>query len=314
MIEQNLTGYAVWVAGASLLGLVLFFIFSRQKKLGSAAGWTAALAVPLAVIGARLLYVLVRIEWFQEIGLENIFWPIGGDYNYWGSAQGFGLWGAVGGAALAAVIAAKKTRRSTGDIMDALAPAAALIIALCRFGEFLNGEGLGPEVENDSLMFFPFAVTDEWGGQYAVFMLEGLAGLIILAVVLTVGRKYSGGNRARLFLLLYSSSQIVLESLRHDYCLTWQFLKISQLICALVLAGMMLAATLRHNRSKGVLWVCWIVFLAVIGLLIWTEFAIDKSADLSLEMAAVLELLSCTVLGISAGTVVLPGKTGGKGK
>lgn len=315
MSEPNLTAYGLWIAAAVLLGTAFFLMLSRKKIGWNAAVWTAVLAIPLGLAGARLLYTGMKIKWFMEIGLENILWPMTEDHNYWGDAQGFALWGAAGGVALAALLGSRLSRKSAGDVMDALAPAAALTIALCRFGEFLIGEGVGPDVEDEALWFFPLAVTDEYYARYAVFMLEGLVALIILAVLLTWGRRYTGGDRARLFLILYSASQVLLESLRRDSFLAWQFLRVSQLICVLVMTGMMIAATIRRRHPAGavlrmgiVVPVAWAVFLAVVGGLVWLEFAIDKSATLELETAYIIEAVCCVALGVTSGLVVLPKK------
>ncbi len=320
MSEPNLTAYAAWIAAAVLLGAA-FFLAGSRKRLGRAAIWTVLLAIPLGLIGARLLYVGVRIRWFLEIGMGNAVWPAGEDHFYWGDAQGFALWGATAGVALAAFIAGKRTGRKAGEILDALAPAAALTIALCRFGEFLIGEGVGRYVENEALAFFPVAVSDGWTDRYAIFMLEGLVALIILAVVCTYGKRYAGGNRARLFLILYCSTQVLLESLRRDSYLSWQFLRVSQLIAALVLAGMMIAAETRRGKPVGeglrkgkIIRVSWCLFLAAVGCCVWLEFAIDKSATLSVELAHVLELICCAVLGITSSRVILPVTAKGKNR
>ena len=321
MSEPNLTGYGLWIAAAVLLGAAFFLLYGRKRIGLAAVVRTLALTVPLGLIGARLLYVALRIKWFQEIGLENILWPMTEEHFYWGDAQGFALWGAVGGAALAALLAAKRSGKKAGEVMDALAPAAALTIALCRFGEFLIGEGVGPEVENEALWFFPVAVSNEWSSQYAVFMYEGFTALVILAMLLTWGRRYAGGDRARLFLILYSATQVLLESLRRDSFLAWQFLRVSQLICALVLAGMMLAALARRKRPEGaalrkgpVVPVAGGLFLAVVGFVVWLEFAIDKSAVLELGTAYLLEAVSCVALGVTSALVILPKKAGGREK
>ena len=320
MSEPNLTAYARWIAAAVLAGAAFFWAGSR-KRLGRAALWTVLLAIPLGLIGARMLYVGVRIRWFLEIGMENALWPAGEEHFYWGDAQGFGLWGAAAGVALAALIAGKSTGRKAGEILDALAPAAALTIALCRFGEFLIGEGVGSYVENEALAFFPVAVSDEWSDRYAVFMLEGLVALIILALVCTYGKRYTCGNRARFFLILYSSAQVLLESLRKDNYLSWQFLRVSQLIAVLVLAGMMAAAELRRGKAEGaglrrgrIIPVCWGLFLAAVGCCVWLEFAIDKSATVSVELAHALELICCVALGVTSSKVILPAAAEGKNR
>jgi len=312
MMEPNLTAYAGWIAGSIALGM-LFLWLTEGKRLGSRLAWTMVLGTLLGLVGARLLYVTVRIRWFLEIGLENLAWPVSEMHNYWGDAQGFGLWGAVAGVALAAWIIGRKGTPSCARLLDAMAPSAALIIGLCRFGEFLIGEGLGPWVEEESLCFFPLAIRDEWGsGQYAVFLLEGLTALVIFAVLLTRGRKYAGGDKARFFLILFSSTQILLEALRRDSFLSWQFMRVSQLICALVLLGLLVAALLRRRKMQPrvpgnrEVWICGILFAAAVAGVVVLEFAVDKSPTLPVWAAYIMEGICCAVMGVTVHRVVLP--------
>ena len=317
MNEPDMTAYALWIAAAALMGLA-GFVISGKKLPRKTALRAAALAVPMAVIGARLLYSTVRIRWFGEIGFENFLWPADPDHNYWGDAQGFGLWGAAAGTVFAAWIASSRDRKRFAETLDCMAPWAAVTIGLSRFGEFLIGEGYGLYVENEALWFFPVAVVDEWSAKYAVFMLEGLAALIIAAILFTAGRKYSGGNRARLFLILYSSCQIILESLRQDQCLRWQFMKVSQLISALVLAGLIIAAARRDMKKPEAQRmstvrraVCISLFAACVVIVVLLEFAIDKSPTLPVWAAYVLETLCCAVMCAVTLALVIPGKNRG---
>ena len=314
MNEPDMTAYALWIAAAAVAGLT-GFVISGKKLPGKAALRAAVLSVPLALIGARLLYSFVRIRWFGEIGFENFLWPVDPYHNYWGDAQGFGLWGAAAGTVLAAWLAASRNRKRFAEILDLMAPWAAVTIGLSRFGEFLIGEGYGLYVENEALWFFPVAVTDGWSAKYAVFMLEGLVALIIAVILFTAGKKYRGGDRARMFLILYSSCQIILESLRQDQCLRWQFMKVSQLISALVLAGLIIAAVRRdrknpggHRLSSTGKTVCMVLFAACVAAVVLLEFAIDKSPTLPVWAAYVLEAVCCVVMCAVTWALVLPKK------
>ena len=317
MSEPNMNAYAVWVAAAVAIGLTAFWMDAKRRGIPK-AGWVILPAVVLGLIGARLLYVGVRIRWFTEIGFENLIWPVNEYHNYWGDAQGFGLWGAVGGVILAVWLVCRWQKVSAAAMLDTMAPWAALTIALCRFGEFWIGEGMGPFVEDEALCFFPLAIADEWGGgRYAVFLLEGVLGLILFAVLMTRGQKYDGGNRARLFLILYSAMQIVPESLRQDNCLMWQFMKVSQLIGVLVMAGLMIAALIRWKRSgreperKTEMILCCVIFLLCVGGCVALEFAMDKSPTIPLWACYVMEAVCSVIMGITAVRVVLPRAAGG---
>lgn len=300
LLGMPVTAYALCVAGALALGMLLLGWTCRRQGLGGDTAWRLSLAgLPLGLLGARLFYCLARISFFAAIGLENIL------YLWQG---GYALWGAVGGAALAAVWTARLSRQPLAKLLDALAAPGALIIALCRFAEYFSGEGRGPVMESEAFSFFPLAVFnpeyEEW--ELAVFLMEGIAALAILFVVL--GKQRKSGDTARLMLVLYAACQVVLESLRRDDCLRWMFVRVSQLTAVILLALMMLFALIRRAREgrlipkRAALWCA--VFLLCVGLCIWMEFAQDKSPDLPMWACYLIMAAACAGLGLSAYRVV----------
>ena len=249
ILGREMTPYAVsiWIAGILALGV---FLWQGRRLKTAALAWTAGLGIALGLLGARGYYVLARLDYFLEIGLDQFF-VSAEEERFWGSASGAAFWGAVGGVCLGALIAGMITKEKVSALLDALAPAAALGIAVSRFGENSIGEGIGPEVTEEGLQFFPLAVTNEWGEwNYALFLLEGLVGLVIFALLITAGRRYRDGYRARMFLILYSSAQLVLEALRRDNFLRWLFVRVSQVASALVLLGLVIAGLIRWARKR----------------------------------------------------------------
>ena len=303
---RELSGYALSIWIGCLAGVVLFCLQGRKLKR-TAVLWTVLLGVPLGLLCARLYYVLARLDLFMDIGLENFFVTADEELLSWGAASGAAFWGAVGGVALAALLAAKISGERTGGILDALAPSAALAIALSRFGEYCIGEGVGPDVTPESLWFFPIAVANEWEEwKYALFLLEGLTGLIILVLLLTRGRKYRDGYRARMFLILYASTQVLYEALRRDNFLRWLFVRVSQVASAAVLLGLLVFGVIRWLRKpekermpKKRVIVCSILFALTVGAVVALEFAVDKSATISIAAAYLMEALCCAVLGVT---------------
>lgn len=312
LFGRELTPYAVFIIAGVLAGLLVFILRGRKlKPLGLAL--TAVLSVFLGLLGARAFYVLARFELFAEVGFNNFFRTNDPDGMYWGSINGAGLWGAVGGAALAALIAGKITKTKVSALLDAMAPGAALAIALSRFGEYSIGEGIGPDVSEPGLCFFPVAVVNEWEEwKYAIFLLEGIAALIIFMVLMCRQDKWKDGYRARLFLILYSSCQIVLEAMRRDNFLRWLFVRVSQLTAAIVLLGLFVFAVIRWAKQdpavrmpKKHLIICGAVFVVLIIAVIALEFAVDKSADLSVALAYALEACCAAGFGIVTYHVVM---------
>lgn len=301
------TLYAVLLVCAFAAGLLLLCLTQRRAGLrADTAEIFALLALPLGLCGARLFYCLARLTLYMEIGLGSIF-------RLWDG--GFALWGAVGGAVVAALLTAKITRQSAVKLLDALAAPAALVIAIARFAEFASGEGIGLEVEAEFFQRFPFAVFDpEWEVWFwAIFIAEGVAALAIF-VILQVKKFNRAGDKAKLFLVLYCSAQILLESLRRDEFLRWLFVRVSQLTAVLVLGGLMfwsLYQWAKADKAKRMpvkpLIINWVIFLVGVGLCIAMEFAVDKSADMPVWLCYCIMAVCCCAFGATSYQLILNG-------
>ena len=223
--------------------------------------------IPAAFVCARLAYCLARSSfYFLEMGPLSVL-------RTW--EGGFMLYGAALGALLAAGLLARRNGGRAAATLDELAVPGLLAVAVCRLGEGLTGEGVGAWVESPALMRFPLAVQNEFGEwQLAVFVLEAAAALLIALAVLRVQAGH--GERITTALLLYACCQVVLESLRMDSCLNIGFVRVSQVISAVVILGV---TVLRAQRAGGRplvirraagLGVC----AALVGGIVW---ALDKT-------------------------------------
>ena len=301
------TLYALCIVAALALGILAAGWEQKRNKLSAdTIEIFALLALPLGLVGARLFYCLSRLTLYMEMGLGNIL-------RLWDG--GYALWGALGGAVLAVMITAKITRQSAVKLLDALAAPAALVIALCRFAEAANGEGIGMEVYNPVFQRFPFAVFDaDWEVWFwAIFMLEGMVALAIFAVL--QGKKVTRtGDKAKLFVILYCSSQILLESLRRDQFLRWLFVRVSQLAAVLVLGGLMFWALYRWVKApaavrmpKKQLILNWAIFLVCVGICIAMEFAVDKAAFMPVWLCYTIMGVCCVIFGCTAYQLIMKG-------
>lgn len=264
------TAYALCLVISLGIGLLCFFLDGRKKGISMDALWrTALLSLPLGLIGARLFHFMGNYFYYEEMGFDALL-------RLWDG--GFALWGAVGGAALAALISGKWGRVSVSSLLDTLAAPAALTIGLSRFAEYFSGEGIGPYVEAEAFMRFPFAVyrADYEVWNWAIFILEGIVALAIFLVLRS--KKRPAGDTARLFLLLYSACQITLESLRRDHCLRWLFVRVSQLTALIVILGLMVAAILRfrgNSLKSGQVILSWLLVALFAGIVVAIEFSFD---------------------------------------
>lgn len=310
----DVTAYSVCICLAAIAGLLVLWLKTGKKLKGDSAWLLGMLTLPLALIGARLFYVLVRLPNYPEI-LQNIFsvWKKTAsemDYDVL-PGGGFALWGAVGGAVLAALIVSKTSRQSLGRILDSMAAPAAIAICIARFGETFTSEGHGPAIENPLFCRVPFCVFDnmweEW--QLAVFVFEGIAALIIFLVMLH-SSPVREGDGARKFLILYGTGQVLLESLRRDNFLRWLFVRVSQLTAVIVMLIMIIVAVIRWTKTadkaqtKKRIVTCVIVFFLCVGGCIGIEFAVDKS-DWPNEILYALLAVCAAGLGITTWQIVM---------
>ena len=124
------------------------------------------------------------------------------------------------------------------------------------------------------------------------------AALIIVPVLRAKGNK---GKKTMLALALYAGAQIVFESLRMDSCLRIGFVRVSQVISALVLLAV--TAWIQKNAAgkRAVLGRCAVTLICVacIGAIEW---ALDKTQVdnllLYIVMAALCALMAANALCI----------------
>ena len=284
---------ATWYGAAVALSALLAFwllLAERRREARRVGGpgtlWLmgvtdpyklAFACIPAALVGARLLYCLVRFSFFfLELGPLSIFNTRMG---------GFLLYGAVLGAMAAAALVARHEKVSVVATLDEMAAPGMLAILICRLAECTTTEGVGTWVESEALMRFPIAVMNEFGEwQLAVFLLEALLATIILIVLLV--HRYARGEKIMTALLLYACCQVVCESLRMDGCLRIGFVRIAQVISAVVILGVTVIRAIRYGRGKDAFLRALAVLLCVaaVGGLEW---ALDKTeADNRLIYAA----------------------------
>ena len=135
------------------LGIALaVFICSREEKRLSLprdisidlALW----AVPAAVIGARLYYVVFQWKMYADDPVRILYiWE-----------GGLAIYGGVIGGALGLFALSRKSKVPFARLTDLVAPVLILGQAIGRWGNFINGEAFGYAVTNPSWQFFPFAV------------------------------------------------------------------------------------------------------------------------------------------------------------
>ena len=222
--------YGIIITGAILAGTTyVFFECKRRKKDFDYLLTLFLWVVPLAIVFARLAYVLFHVGDFFPIESWADFGEI---FNVRGG--GISILGAIPGGVLGALINAKIHKGfNFSEVLDMLAPGVILGQALGRWGNFVNQELYGAEITNESLQWFPLAVKidthyvyDEAGKLVdvlhdhwfqATFFYEMVLNLLGFAIIVVIGHKSKKNLVCILaYVAWYCVVRAIMESIRTD--------------------------------------------------------------------------------------------------
>lgn len=242
----NIAWYAIIVTSGIVAGILLGGFLAKKK------GYTfemlidlMLLALPLAIIFARLYYVVFEWERYAGDFMKIIaIWE-----------GGLAIYGGVIGALLAALIFSKWKKVPFGDILDIGAPGLILGQAIGRWGNFVNQEAFGNVITNPSMQWFPYGVYIERLGEWhqATFFYESAWNLIVLAVLLWYWKRAKHkGNVFVMYLVMYGIGRFFIEGLRTDSLwLVPGVIRVSQLLSAvLVIGGIIYLAVMYTKPAK----------------------------------------------------------------
>lgn len=291
--------YALWIASGLLVCLL---ILARRLGGGSACRvslLTVALSSLCGIAAAKLFYVLlIALPTAPADGLAALLSP---------TADSFSVFGGGAGALVGAWLSARIVKVKPAPLLDSFTPCAALFLAFLRAAEKELGTiGVGGYVPPSSpLARFPFSVPNAYGEQlYALFYLEALLALACALVFLLCRRRWPDGVRAELCLFFLALPQVICESLR-SRCMKWGFVRTEQLLCGLLLLGLLWYACKRESgiqrrryaplllgilcivcvgllefglyKSDIPVWLCYGMMAAMLGCLAWLEaFAVKR--------------------------------------
>ena len=307
------TAWALCVTLSSLAATALICVLWKKRGLdGDALTLFLPVNTILGIFLGHALFALVA-SLLDPYVLENlgmsriayIFAPFKGGF--------MGL-GVLCGLFLSALITRKVTGVSFQEILKVALPAALLVIGVAKWGEWLCGQGTGPEA---STSFFPVSFTPEpdypeWR-VIAVFWLGGLYALCLAAWGIG-GALRKNGVRPVTLLVVYLAGQVFFDMLREDeyvHYLAMNFVRMDQLFSVLIMAGLMVWASVRIKQAgkKGIVrW--WVVMLVSVGLCIGLQFLFDKPLPFFGQLIypptwLVYALIGVTAVGMGLSTLML---------
>lgn len=216
--------------------------------------------VPLAIVGARLYYVLFYLDRFKK---EDGSFDWAESVAIWDG--GLAIYGGVIAAVLVCLVLSKKRGFKLGALTDLVVMGLLIGQAIGRWGNFMNREAFGAE----TALPWRMQLTTTAGTLVEVhptFLYESLwnvIGLLLIVFIVAKGRRFDGEN-TWFYFLWYGIGRFWIEGLRTDslYLFNWTIggepIRVSQalsLVMVLVAAFMLFYNIRLHPHKPEELYV-----------------------------------------------------------
>ena len=286
-----------------LAAFFLSYSLYATQKGGRIGMWIfAPFATMFSLFFCRMLY------WYCNREQYNDFTAAMRDV----SPDGFAMLGILPGVLLAAaLVRLVRLNKSLPAMLDALAPAAALGIAVGRLSDYFSSSDRAKFFLEESLQRIPFSAptvnatsgATEW--RLATFFAQS-AWCTLLFVFLTirlllrfrrkpVREKWRTGRVFELFMLLYCLGQIVFDSTRYDalFLRSNGFVSLEQIVCGVVVVAILALYSVRSilvNRFRFWHPLLWAGALAGLGLAGFMEYYVQRHGDLFLFCYSIMSV------------------------
>ncbi|RRN74857.1 prolipoprotein diacylglyceryl transferase [Peribacillus simplex] len=242
--------YGLIIGFGVLLGLIIALRESERRGLDKETFTDMILfAVPIAIICARIYYVIFQWEYYSQNPGDII--------KIWNG--GIAIHGALIGAVLTAIIFAKVKKVSFWKLADIAAPSLLLGQAIGRWGNFMNQEAHGGEISRSFLenMHLPDFIINQMyiNGTYyhPTFLYESIWNIVGVIILLSL-RKVNL-RRGELFLtyvIWYSIGRCYIEGFRTDSLMLTESLRIAQVISIVLIVVAVVLVVYRRVSGQAV--------------------------------------------------------------
>lgn len=208
--------YGILIASGVLIGTILGL--REAKRVGFNEDLILDLLIweiPLAVIGARLYYVIFSWDMYKDNPLEVLNIRHGG----------LAIHGAIIMAIIVAVIFTRIKKVNFWTLADICAPSLILAQAIGRWGNYINQEAYGGPTD------LPWGIMVNGVKVHPTFLYESLWNFLVFLFLIWYrkNKKKKEGEVFLLYLSLYSFIRFFIEGLRTD-SLMWGQFRVAQIV------------------------------------------------------------------------------------
>ncbi|EMC04124.1 prolipoprotein diacylglyceryl transferase [Streptococcus mutans] len=200
------------------------------------------IAFPLAIVGARLYYVIFDWDYYLKNPSEiPVIWH-----------GGIAIYGGLLTGALVLFIFSYYRMIKPIDFLDVATPGVMLAQSIGRWGNFVNQEAYGKAVTQ--LNYLPDFIRKQMyiDGHYRTptFLYESLWNLLGFIIIMILRRRpnlLKEGEVAFFYLIWYGSGRFVIEDMRTD-SLMFASLRVSQWLSVLLVVVGVILIVIRHRN------------------------------------------------------------------
>ncbi|NLV89186.1 MAG: prolipoprotein diacylglyceryl transferase [Tissierellia bacterium] len=227
--------YGILIASGVLIGTILGL--REAKRVGFNEDLILDLLIweiPLAVIGARLYYVIFSWDMYKDNPLEVLNIRHGG----------LAIHGAIIMAIIVAVIFTRIKKVNFWTLADICAPSLILAQAIGRWGNYINQEAYGGPTD------LPWGIMVNGVKVHPTFLYESLWNFLVFLFLIWYrkNKKKKEGEVFLLYLSLYSFIRFFIEGLRTD-SLMWGQFRVAQIVS--VIGFIIPLIIFYRNRKKA---------------------------------------------------------------
>ncbi len=238
--------YAIFIVSGLLLAVYLAMKEApRRKIIPDDILDFILIAFPLAIIGARIYYVIFDWSYYASQPFSEVF-------AIWNG--GLAIYGGLITGAIVLFVFSYYRAINPLDFLDVAAPGVMIAQAIGRWGNFINQEAYGKIVDN--LNYLPSFIKNQMyiDGSYRVptFLYESLwnlLGFIIIMALRHRPRFLKQGEIAFFYLIWYGCGRFVIEGMRTDSLMLFG-IRVSQWLSAILIAiGIVLIIWRRKQKD-----------------------------------------------------------------